>query len=174
MKSRSLFLKFFAACLALVATPIFTAAQTTELGSPLYCMSGLIGLNRTQAATLNFTNVDRQLRVAHLYFLDADGASLKSSTERVMPGQSVNLMLSYSEVAGRGYDGRVQLRGVIVLADPPGESDPPGEVTPPDPDLSISSLEVLDEATGKTSFGLLVPAVRNARIYFPFATSAGR
>ena len=169
MNSRNLFNKLIATCLLLVALPFFSAAQSTTLEEPLniFAMSGLIGLSRGDAASLNFTNADRQLRVVRLYFLDTNGKPVKSSMERVSPGQSVRLVLSRDEIGDPG-ENRVPVRGVVVLSDPPSESDPPGETTPPDPDLVISSLEVFDAATGRTSFGLLLPAIRNPRIYFPF------
>ena len=139
MKSRNLYNKLIATCLLLVALLLFTAAQSTALEEPInvFAMSGLIGLSRGEAASLNFTNVDRQVREVRLYFLDITGNPLKSSMERVSPGQSVRLVLPHDEIRDTGQN-RIPIRGVVVLGDPPGEADPPG------PDLVISSLEVFD------------------------------
>jgi len=42
-----------------------------------------------------------------------------------------------------------------------------GYTTPPNPDLSLGSIEIYDVLTSKTLIGLLLPAVRNANVYFP-------
>ena len=169
MKSHSLFEKMIVACFILVAIPIFTAAQSIEDGT-FFRMSSLIGLSKGESASLNVTNSSRAIIAIRFYFIDAEGRLLKSSSARVMPGQSLSLMLPYSEL--RDATGRVQVRGV-VRADPPGESDPPSESDPPcEADLVQSSLEVYDEATGKTSFGLLLPAIRGTNVYLPFIEDA--
>ncbi len=167
MKSHSILKKIIATCLMVVAIPVFLAAQsrstevTTEPPPPDLWMSGLIGLVRGQAASLSITNSTRDVQEAQFFFLDMDGNLLKTSSARIMPGQSMGLTMSRSEV--RDPSLRVQVRGVVRLADPPNP-----DADPPQPDLVLSSLEVFDESTGKTSFGLLVPAVRSVNVYFPF------
>ncbi len=161
MKSRSLFVKLIATCLVLVAIPVFVAAQSMEDGT-FFRLSSLVGLSRGESASLNVTNSSLEVKEIHFYFIDADGRLLKSSSARVLPGQSLSFMLSHSEL--RDPAGRIQLRGAVRFTDP---LEP--DTDPPNPDLVMSSLEIYDEATGKTSFGLLLPAVRGARVYFPFA-----
>lgn len=165
MRSLRSSIKMIAACLVLAAIPSLTAAQSTEIPDT-FCVSGLIGLSRGQAVSLNFTNNAREVTVAHFYFLDTEGRLLKSSSVRVLPGQSLGLELSYRELRGAS-PGRAQIRGVVRLTEPP-EPD----ADPLSPDLVRSNLEIYDEATGKTAFGLLLPAIRNARLYFPY-TDAG-
>ena len=150
-----------AICLVLVAIPLSLAAQSVDEGT--FRLSGLIGLSRGQAASLNVTNSSREVKEVHFFFIDIDGRLLKSSSGRVLPGQSMAMVLSHSEIRDAVGDptGRVQVRGAVRFADPPEpDADPPSE-------LVISSLEVFDEATGKTSFGLLLPAVRGTNVYLP-------
>jgi hypothetical protein len=163
MKSRSLFKTIIATCLVLVAMPIFAAAQSTgdEVFQSDLRLSGLTGISRGQAASLNVTNSSREVKEVQFFFIDLNGRLLKSSSARIVPGQSMSLMLSHSEL--RDPAGRLQIRGAVRLADPPSP-----DVDPPQPDLVISNLEIIDEATGRTSFGLLLPAVRGANVYFPF------
>jgi hypothetical protein len=168
-----------AACLVLVAIPLSLAAQSIVDGT--FRLSGLIGLSRGQAASLNVTNSSREVKEVHFFFIDIDGRLLKSSSGRVLPGRSMGVVLSHSEIRDPvDPTGRVQVRAAVRFSDPPNpDSDPPQpDSDPPQPDsdtpgeLVISSLEVFDEATGKTSFGLLLPAVRSTNVYLP-ATDVG-
>ena len=162
MRSQRLFLTLIAASIALLAIPAIAAAQTTELPrGNVYCMSSLINFTRGQAVSINFTNVDRQIRDIKLSFLDANGNILKTASGRVVPGQSVSLSWSFAELS-RTSPTRFGVRGVAVVVDPP-EPD----ADPPDPDLSLSNMEVYDVLTGKVTFGLLLPAVRNVNVFFP-------
>jgi hypothetical protein len=156
---RSIFLNLIAASFAVLAIPAFAAAQTTEVN--VYLMSKLLNFTRGQAVSLNFTNVDRVERDARLYFIDANGHTLKTSAVRVVPGQSASLSILFTEVP-RTSQTRVGVRGVVVLADPP---DP--DADPPQPDLSLANLEIYDVQTSKTTFGLLLPAVRSLNVFFP-------
>jgi len=156
---RSIFLKLIMASFALMAIPAISPAQTSEPVN-VYLMSRLLNFTKGQAVSLNFTNVDRVTREAKLYFLDVNGNTLKTASARVLPGQTVALSFSFTEVT-RTSQTRVGVRGVVVI------SDPPGEVEPPEPDLSLANLEIYDVQTSKTTFGLLLPAVRNLNVFFP-------
>ena len=177
MKSSKLILKMIAICFAVVAIPVLTSAQSVVPPTPIYSMSGLVGITRGETVGIHFTNVGRYTRSVRLYFLDAEGRILKSSAERVMPGKSVNIYMSYAEV-GKGYD-RVLVRAVARFGDPPsegdppGESDPPAEADPPGADTAVCAVEAFNEATGKTSFSLLVPAVRDPQIWFAASQLGG-
>ena len=150
----------FAACVTVAAILVSAVAPSRAVAdaSGTLQATSLIGLARGEAASLNFTNVSREVVQAALVFLDRDGRRLKASRARVSPGQSLSLGLSFGEVA-TPRDVRVQIR-VIVLAQPP---DP--DAQPPDPDADpptermLASLEVFDERTGKSAYGLLLPAV---------------
>lgn len=162
MKSRSFSIKIPAICLLLVATSVVAVAQSSveEGTQPDLRLSALAGLSEGQAASLNVINSSREAREMQLVFIDTGGRLLKSSVARLLPGQSMSLLLSHSEL--RGHGGRLQIRGAVRLVDPP------------EPDLVISNLEIFDEVTGRTSFGLLLPAVRGINLYFPFDTGAVR
>lgn len=155
---RTVFLKLIIASFALLAIPAFAGAQTTEPVN-VYLMSKLLNFTRGQAVSLNFTNVDRVTREAHLFIVDANGDTLKMATARVVPGQTVALNFTFGEL-NRASSQRVGLRGVVVLTTPP-------ETDPPEPDLSLADMEVYDASSGKTTFGLLLPAVRSLNVYFP-------
>jgi hypothetical protein len=96
-----------------------------------------------------------------LYFVDINGNILKTASARVAPGQTVGLNFTYTEMP-RSSAARLGVRGVVKFADPPGP-----DADPPQLDLSLASMQIYDVLTGKTSFGLLLPAVRNADLYFP-------
>ena len=102
--------------------------------------SGLVGISTGETASINFVNLDRRGVVARLFFFDEDGRVLKSEEHRVGAGHSAVLLLPYSELPGRA--GRAHVRALVRLSDPA---------------RGLSTLEVFDEATGRTSFGLLLP-----------------
>jgi hypothetical protein len=161
MRSQRLFLTLIAAGIALLAIPAIAAAQTTELPGNVYCMSSLLNFTKGQAVSIHFTNVDRQIRDIRLSLLDANGITLKTASGRVVPGQTVSISFSFAELP-RTSPTRVGVRGVAVVADPPNP-----DADPPQPDLSLSNMEVYDVLTGKVTFGLLLPAVRNVNVFFP-------
>ena len=144
----------------IAAVPAITAAQT-QLGGNIYLMSRLINFSRGQAVGIDFCNVDRVARDIRMYLVDANGNVLQSANKRVAPGQTVGIWFEFSQLP-RTSSMRVGVRGVVVLAQPP---DP--DAQPPDPDLSLANMEVYDVLTGRTSFGLLLPAIRNPNVYFP-------
>ncbi|MFL6466665.1 MAG: hypothetical protein ACJ72Z_01765 [Pyrinomonadaceae bacterium] len=160
MRSINSLLKVAALAAALMAIPAISAAQTIE--SPkLYLMSSLIHFTKGQAVSIDFCNVDKVTRAANLYFADVNGNILKTASARVAPGQTVSLNFTYGELP-RGSAARMGIRGIISMVTPP-EPD----ADPPEPDLSLATMQVYDVLTGKTSFGLLLPAIRNLNVYFP-------
>ena len=160
MRSINSLLRAAALAVVLMAIPAIAAAQTIEIPN-LYLMSSLLNFTRGQAVSIDFCNVDRVTRDAKLYFVDINGNILKTAAARVAPGQTVSLNFTFGELP-RSSPIRVGVRGVIKLAHPP---DP--DTDPPSPDLSLASMQIYDVLTGKTSFGLLLPAVRNPDVYFP-------
>lgn len=158
MRLRRLVLQLVVASFALLAIPAFAAAQSIDLN--VYLMSRTIHFVKGQAVTIDFCNVDRVARDIKMYFVDENGNTLKSAAAHVLPGQTVSLNFTFGELP-RGSAMRAAVRGAIVVADPPGETNPP------EPDLSLANIEIFDTQTGRTSFGLLVPAVRNPNILFP-------
>jgi hypothetical protein len=159
MKPIRSILKLTLLSMALAISAGVASGQTIE-SSKVYLMGGLLNFTRGQAAAIDFCNVDRVARDVRLYFLDVNGNILKTAMGRVAPGQSIGLNFSFGELP-RSSLMRVGIRGVVVIADPPGGVDPP------DPDLSLANMEIYDVLTGRTSFGLLMPAVLNLNVYFP-------
>jgi|RhiMethySRZTD1v2_1073278.scaffolds.fasta_scaffold469654_2 hypothetical protein len=171
MRSINSLLKVAALAAALMAIPAIAAAQSIDVPK-LYLMSSLINFTKGQAVSIDFCNVDKVTREVRLYFVDVNGNVMKTSSARVAPGRAVSLNFTYGELP-RGSASRMAMRGIIAIGDPPSEADPPGEADPPteaDPpseNLSLGSIQVYEILTGKTTFGLLVPAVRNLNVYFP-------
>jgi hypothetical protein len=157
---RSIFLNLFAASVALLAIPAFSTAQTTELPHSTHYMSGLLNFTRGQAVSLNSTNVAKEPRDVSLNFLDANGNVLKSEMVRALPGQSVSISFSFTELP-RTSSTRVGIRAVAVLADPPDPDDPPA------PELALVGVDIFDTQSSKALIGLLLPAVRNVNVFFP-------
>lgn len=157
---RSIFLNLITASVALLAIPAFASAQTPQLPGNTHYMSGLLNFTRGQAVSLNFTNVAKEPRDTSLNFLDANGNVLKTELARALPGETVSISLSFTELPRTGST-RVGIRAVAVLVDPPDPDDPPS------PELGLVEMEVFDLQSSKTLIGLLLPAVRNANVFFP-------
>ncbi len=146
MKTPKSYVKVIATTVALsLIAIVFTAYgrndEANERAS--FHWSGLFGLTNGEAASLNYTNLSRRPAEARLSFYDANGNLLKQSTARLESGQSAVLILPYIDL---GRVGRVQIRGSVRLS------------TPPEPVRGVGAVEVFDTASGKTSFGLLLPA----------------
>jgi hypothetical protein len=160
MRSINSLLRAAAFAITLIAIPVIASAQTTEAPN-LHLMSGLLNFTRGQAVSIDFCNVDRVARDVRLYVVDVNGNILKTASAQVAPGQSVSLNFTYGELP-RSSATRVGVRGVVVLpVSPDPDADPPTE------HLSIGSMQLYDILSGKTSFGLLLPAIRNLNVYFP-------
>ena len=161
MRSKSLFFKFVLLGIVLCVVPAIGLGQTTQTDGNVYLMSRLLNFSKGQAVGIHFCNVARETAAVRFFFVDANGNIFKSASARVLPGQTVSISFSFSELP-RSSPLRVGVRGVVVLTQPP---DP--DAQPPDPDLGLANMEVYDVLTGRTSFGLLLPAVRSLNVYFP-------
>ena len=159
MVVRTIFLKLVLVSVTVLAASAFTSAQTTQLPN-IHYMSSWLNFTRGQAVTLNFTNVDSVPRNVSLNFLDAYGNLLKTANARVLSGQTVSLSFSFSDF-DRTSSTRVGIRGVAVVVDPPDANYPPS------PELGIVGMELFEVQSSKTLIGLLLPAVRNANVFFP-------
>lgn len=106
--------------------------------------SASFGLANGQVARLNVVNHDpRERKVVVMQFLDEAGNVLKTTRAAIEPKQSFGLLLPASEI-GR-TEARVQVRAIVRLR---------GSAS----NRLLGGVEVYDEATGRTSFGLLLPA----------------
>jgi hypothetical protein len=149
-----------------LAMQLAASAQTIDPPRKFYYMSGLTFIARGEAVGIHFCNVNPEAREVKLYIMDANGRTLKSASGRVMPGETQGISFSFSELS-RTSPIRVGVRGVAVLSDPPSEADPPDPDADPPSELGLVSMSVADVLTGRVSFSLLLPAVKNSRVFFP-------
>lgn len=106
--------------------------------------SASFGIVRGQVARLNVVNTDvREVREFVTEFLDDDGNVLKTERVSLAPKHSFGLLLPASEIVGTEL--RSQVRSVVRM-----RGSRSNRLT--------GSVEVYDEVTGRTSFGLLLPA----------------
>jgi hypothetical protein len=122
---------------------------------------GMIGITTGQTAQINVFNPgltqppepDRPLSV-DISFVDAEGNVQKQTTVDLASGQSAMLSLNGDDLL-RG-SGRVQLRALVRLNQPPDPEIAGGGNQSRVPAI-VSSVEVIDNATGRTSFVLTQP-----------------
>lgn len=106
--------------------------------------SSSFGIVAGQTARLNVVNADaRERKLFVLRFLNENGSVLKTERVTVEPKHSFGLLLPASEI-GRDTV-RAQIHAEVFMQGDRSNRLP-------------GSVEVFDEATGKTSFGLLLPA----------------
>lgn len=106
--------------------------------------SASFGIAAGQTARLNVVNADaRERKIFVLRFLNENGSVLKTERVTVEPKHSFGLLLPASEI-GRGT-ARAQIRAEVLMQGDRSNRLP-------------GSVEVFDEVTGRTSFGLLLPA----------------
>ena len=102
------------------------------------------GIAAGQVARLNVVNTNaRERKIFVINFLDEDGNLLKTARATVEPKHSFGLLLPYSELE-RG-ELRTQVRAVVRMQ---GSRS----------NRLLGGVEIYDQATGRTSFGLLLPA----------------
>lgn len=139
----------FGLCLAAFAVvasfALWNFARTSEaVINFTHHPSASFGIVAGQTARLNVVNADaRERKMFVLRFLDETGSVLKTARVTVDPKHSFGLLLPASE-AGRDTV-RAQIHAEVFMQGDRSNRLP-------------GSVEVFDEATGKTSFGLLLPA----------------
>jgi len=107
--------------------------QTDEKPSPM------VGLARGQTARLNVVNIgDPNLEPCEvqMVFYDSQGEALARDVQKLDPGVATFLDLGYSDVGDPTL--RVQIRSWV-------------KVVVGDPNICLSSLEIFDDETGKTT-----------------------
>lgn len=106
--------------------------------------SAPFGIAQGQVARLNVVNTDaRRGQLFVVQFIDEDGNVLRTVRASVAPKHSFGLLLPASEI-GRG-EIRSQIRAHVRMQ---GSRQ----------NRLLANVEVYDEATSRTSFGLLLPA----------------
>jgi hypothetical protein len=137
----------WAAALAVLALTIFGlvgfGTPRTIAARTIVHASSPIGLVAGQRASLQWTNLSNRQVGYEMFFLDADGSVRKVSRGLLLPARSIALELGYSELGSREL--RAHTRAVLRIIGATANALP--------------ALEVFDEATSKTSYGLLLPAV---------------
>lgn len=128
--------------LTIVAVAGFGAMRANAARTTVHASSP-VGLAAGQRASFHWTNLSNRQVGYEMFFLDADGRVLKVSRGLLLPARSIALELAYNELGSR--DLREHTRAVLRVT---------GATTNP-----IPSIEIFDEVTGRTSFGLLLPAV---------------
>lgn len=147
-----------AAAFALAAFSAWGAstALASDPPEPERIAFGQIGIAAGQSVQLNVVHPglnappEPESPVAvHLTILDSHGNTLASSVERLLPGGSVSLTLNRDTLPARTGN-RMSLRGLVSFQAPP-EPERQGRTR------LVSTLEVIDNVTGRTSFVLQAP-----------------
>jgi hypothetical protein len=134
------------------------AAQTSSASdvTPTFRTSGMVGLAAGQIARLNVLNPGTEGPIiagancaAQLSFVNAAGVVVKTAPVNVMPGQSTPFDL-YRDVDLASVAGlRVEIRATIQA---PGAMPTAASTSTAATCRLIPTLEVFDEATGRTQF----------------------
>jgi hypothetical protein len=177
MKSKSIFVVVAGLGLALLLSvvvlrqPRVVKAQD-DIGPPIHIRternsnsSGMVGLAQGQTIRINVVNLGGIISSVRLNFRDADGQLLRRSDGSIVqhsvnlePGRATSLDLNYDELPPSPI--RLQLRAVVRFAPPGTESESGGfERTQPVHDDFVTTVEVFDNATGRTQVAFTDPAV---------------
>jgi hypothetical protein len=101
--------------------------------------SPMVGLGRGQTARLNVVNIgdpNQEPCEVQMVFYDSQGKALARDVQKLDPGVATFLDLGYGDVGDPNL--RVQIRAWV-------------KVVIGDPTLCLSSLEVFDDETGRTT-----------------------
>ena len=126
------------------------ATSSVRAGGCMTCRRafGAVGIVSGQTARVNVTSLSPAAptdpTAVEIRFLDSNGGVVKQMTVTLAPGQSAAFDFT-ADVTPAAASSRMQIRAEVQVTVPPG----PGE-TPPS--ALVSTLEVFDNATGKTSF----------------------
>lgn len=110
--------------------------------------SPMVGLAEGQTARLNVVNIgdsNSDSCQVQMIFYDNEGKQLALDTQRIDPGIATFLDLSYNDVGNPNI--RVQIRSWV-------------RVLIGDPSICLSSLEVFDDETGKTTLFVGDPHIK--------------
>lgn len=150
MKAKNRATKLLATTLALVAAAVIWSASPARQVLAVADVESIpppFGLAVGQTARINVFNNGEESGIIIYSFLDSQGRVLAQS-ERVMapPGHIMSFDLDGDSIDRvRDRFGRVQMRAVVTA------------LGGPDTKNSRVSLEVFDNATGKTSFVIIPP-----------------
>jgi hypothetical protein len=137
--------------LSVLAALVTVATSAQALASLNFTRTGLVGVVQGQTVRVNVAYVPEEsvgefVPCVRIVLVDEGGRVVKEMTARVAAGESLELVMPYSESS------RAQkVRAVVTLLD----------TFEAMPDV-VATLEVLETRSGKTSF--LLPAVRRAEV----------
>jgi len=151
MKTRTRFVGLIVlAVLALAASHFISGRVRAVAPGPSESFAfGAVGLVDGQTARLNVSILSpappTDPTAVEIRFLDSNGAVVKQTIVQLAPGQTAFVDFSLADVAPGAVGGRTQIRAEVRVTIAPGPTETPSSRV-------ISTLEVFDNANGKTSF----------------------
>ncbi len=126
---------------------------------------GQVGIAFGQSIELTVVNVglvqppEPEAPAMELLILDQGGNVIARSIEKVAAGQSVTLKFNGDTLRRSGNFSRVHLRALVRFSDPPDPELPAPRI--------VGSLEVVDNFSGRTSFGFVTPPEPDRQLRAP-------
>ena len=151
MKNRTRFVELIVLAVLALAASHFISGRVRAVapGAPNSFAFGAVGLVDGQTARLNVSILSpappTDPTAVEIGFLDSNGAVVKQEIVQLAPGQTAFVDFSLADVAPGAVAGRTQIRAEVRVTIPPGPTETPSSRV-------ISTLEVFDNANGKTSF----------------------
>ena len=138
-------------CFGMILSGTLAVAQSPTILLPQVYASGAMGITTGQTAKWNIVNPPSPAPIvgpacsATLSFANEQGAVLKSISVTAKPGESRSLDLSHSDFPSIGDRVQVHALAVVPVTGPVDQPAPQGTCT------LVPTLEIIDNATGKTS-----------------------
>ena len=151
MRNRTRFVELIVLAVLVLATGHFISGGVRAVPpGPIDSFAfGAVGLVAGQTARLNVSILSpappTDPTAVEIRFLDSNGAIIKQTIVQLAPGQTAFTDFSPADVAPGAAVARMQIRAEVRVTITPG----PQETTS---GRLISTLEIFDNATGKTSF----------------------
>ena len=151
MRNRTRFVELIVLAVLVLATGHFISGGVRAVPpGPIDSFAfGAVGLVAGQTARLNVSILSpappTDPTAVEIRFLDSNGAIIKQTIVQLAPGQTPFADNSMADIAPGAVGGRMQIRAEVQVSIPPGPTETPTG-------MLISTLEVFDNATGKTSF----------------------
>jgi hypothetical protein len=135
----------------LILTATLAVAQSPAILLPHVYSSGAVGIVPGQTAKWSIVNPPSPAPIVGptcsvtLSFANEQGEVLKNASVTVKPGESRSLDLKHSDFPSIGNRAQVHALAVIPVTGPVDQPTPQGTCT------LVPTLEIVDDATGKTS-----------------------
>ena len=127
------------------------ATSRVRAGGCMTCRRafGAVGIVSGQTARVNVTSLSPAApsdpTAVEIRFLDSNGGVIRQTTVTLAPGQSALFDFSLADVTPAAASSRMQIRAEVEVTVPPVSGETPSSAL-------VSTLEVFDNATGKSSF----------------------